>query len=174
MGIVGEIVPEQARRLASKLYAASELQMLLWLGDAARRWGSPIEAQMFLALVWEAVSEKATPIMGRTTLCAASNENGFVVIEPQKEIGPYRADFLVWGAHPEVGTGPRVVVECDGHDFHERTKEQARHDKQRDRTMQRDGLTVFRFTGSEIYSDPEVCAREVITHVLVRPPTGGQ
>src|SRR5687768_2589162 len=45
-------------------------------------------------------------------------------IVPQYSVGNYRVDFLVTftpGTEPTV----RVVVECDGHDFHEKTKEQA-------------------------------------------------
>jgi very-short-patch-repair endonuclease len=45
--------------------------------------------------------------------------------------------------------------------YHERTKEQARHDRERDRFMQTRGCRVFRFTGSELYRDPMRCALEV-------------
>lgn len=48
----------------------------------------------------------------------------------------------------------KLAVECDGHDFHERTKEQAKHDKERDRWLQSNGWFVARFTGSEIYNEP--------------------
>jgi very-short-patch-repair endonuclease len=74
----------------------------------------------------------------------------------QFPIGRYTADFAI------VGSFGRVVVECDGHDFHERTKEQAAHDRQRDRWMQSQGWTVMRFTGSEIFKSPRRCAIEVI------------
>ena len=33
-------------------------------------------------------------------------------------------------------------MECDGHDFHERTKEQASSDKKRDRSLQAAGFLV--------------------------------
>jgi very-short-patch-repair endonuclease len=45
-----------------------------------------------------------------------------------------------------------IVVEIDGHEFHERTKEQAKRDRMRDRLMLMDGYMVLRYTGSEIYS----------------------
>jgi len=54
-----------------------------------------------------------------------------------------------------------LVVECDGHDYHERTKEQAKKDRSRDRDLQSNGYTVFRFTGSEIWKDPNACAEQV-------------
>ena len=43
-----------------------------------------------------------------------------------------------------------IVVELDGHDFHEKTKEQAQKDKDRDRSLTRAGYKIMRFTGSEI------------------------
>lgn len=47
-----------------------------------------------------------------------------------------------------------VDIELDGHDFHERTKEQSQRDKSGDRALTLDGWTVLRFTGSEIFADP--------------------
>lgn len=64
----------------------------------------------------------------------------------QYVVGDYRVDFCV----PEL----RLAIEVDGHDFHERTKEQAAADKQRDRALAMAGYRVIRFTGSEIYADP--------------------
>jgi very-short-patch-repair endonuclease len=54
-----------------------------------------------------------------------------------------------------------IVVECDGHDFHEKTKEQVRRDKARDRWLQIQGYPVMRFSGSEIYRDSEACCKEI-------------
>ena len=68
----------------------------------------------------------------------------------------YVADFVL--ITPEA----KFVIECDGHDFHERTKEQARHDRSRDRKMVEAGWLVMRFTGSEIWSNPFACAEQVI------------
>lgn len=66
---------------------------------------------------------------------------------PQYKIGNYIAD-VVW--KPKCGN--MVVFEADGHDFHEKTKEQAMHDKERDRYMLSNGIKVYRFTGSEIFN----------------------
>lgn len=89
------------------------------------------------------------------------------IVEPQVEVTTggksYRADFLVHSG-AEYGN-VRAVVEADGHDYHERTKEQAARDKKRDRLMIADGLYVLRFTGSEIWKDPISCAKEVYNFV---------
>lgn len=72
-------------------------------------------------------------------------------------INNYRVDFLIVYHFPGwqglVNVSPydiKIVVECDGYEFHERTKEQATRDKQRDRDLTSLGYVVLRYTGSEI------------------------
>lgn len=54
-----------------------------------------------------------------------------------------------------------LVVELDGHDFHERTKEQSTRDKARDRDITRKGWRAARFTGSEVWRNPRCVAEYV-------------
>lgn len=90
-------------------------------------------------------------------------------MQVQAPVLNYRADFLIC----ENSAGSKqIVVECDGHDFHERTKEQAERDRRRDREMQSAGFTVFRFTGREIYRDAFKCADEVVTEAIVSSMRG--
>ena len=80
---------------------------------------------------------------------------------PQKQIGKYRVDFLVEGYYFEKPSRfSQIIIECDGHDFHERTKEQAGRDKKRDRELQALGFKVYRFTGSEIWKTDGRCVLE--------------
>lgn len=83
-----------------------------------------------------------------------------VLIEPQARIGRYRIDFRVTlvGNDREI---TQVLVECDGHDFHEKTRQQAAHDKRRSRELLREGSDIVRFTGSEIFKNAAGCADEV-------------
>lgn len=79
-------------------------------------------------------------------------------VTSQKQIGKYRVDFLLDGFHAHNPLRMvQVIIECDGHDYHERTKEQAQRDKERDRTLQSLGFLVFRFTGSEIWRSGGKC-----------------
>lgn len=102
----------------------------------------------------------------------------YIIIEPQAAIGQYRVDFIVEGVDPfnagwltsETGVRvedfkARLVVECDGHDFHERTKEQASKDKKRDRELQKAGFRVFRYSGSDLWRDPIAAADEVVSEI---------
>lgn len=100
-----------------------------------------------------------------------------IVIEPQAKVKVYHVDFLVTYeiVRPDIkgllrksrtmSVTQSIVIECDGHEFHEKTKEQAGRDKRRDRDIQEFGYPVFRFTGSEIYSDPFACAKQAISRV---------
>lgn len=94
---------------------------------------------------------------------------GVAVLGFQIPIGPYKADMaLVCHSVFEEVAPFTVVIECDGHAYHERTKEQAAHDKQRDRYMQCAGFTVLRFTGSEIYQKGDDHAFDVWSYVSNR------
>jgi very-short-patch-repair endonuclease len=64
-----------------------------------------------------------------------------------------------------------MVIECDGHDFHERTKQQASRDRERDRNLQSFGFLVFRYTGRDIWSDVFSCASEAIGALIERAQT---
>ncbi len=94
-------------------------------------------------------------------------ENDALIINPQTTIrtpaGEFRVDFYL--AASIDGQGIQLVVECDGHDFHEKTKEQARRDKKRDRALKLAGFDVIRFAGSEIWENPRACAQEVFRHL---------
>lgn len=81
------------------------------------------------------------------------------VLVPQVPVdgGRYRLDFQIQSTDPgrydgiRVATFPLLGVELDGHDFHERTKEQVIHRNTRDRDLQRDGWRIFHVSGSELY-----------------------
>lgn len=96
-----------------------------------------------------------------------------VFVFPQVTFEPYRVDFLlgrIW-RRPGEDDAPReqtehwIAVECDGHEFHDKTKEQAQRDKARDRFLVTAGVKVMRFTGSEIWRDPTACALEALNAV---------
>jgi very-short-patch-repair endonuclease len=61
-----------------------------------------------------------------------------------------------------------LFIECDGHEFHERTKKQAERDRSKDRLIQNAGIPILRFTGSEIYRDAGKCASEVLGFITDR------
>ena len=132
---------------------------------------SPIE-QLLLAAMYldHDCHEFEIRFMGETRINLArpggvSGET--IYVYQQAKIDRYTVDFLIHDCSLPLAIAPPrwMVVECDGHDFHERTKDQARHDKRRDRYFQSLGGKVLRFTGSEIWADPQKCAEEVFSQL---------
>lgn len=76
----------------------------------------------------------------------------FLDLVVQEKIGKYRADFVLH-LHKNCEIIKKFVIELDGHNFHEKTKEQVQRDKEKDRFLISEGYTVIRFTGSEIYNN---------------------
>jgi very-short-patch-repair endonuclease len=73
----------------------------------------------------------------------------------------YRLDFAL----PRF----RIGIEVDGHDWHEKTKQQASYDRARDRAIQRVGWRLLRFTGSDVYRNAKQCVREILEDALKSP-----
>ena len=85
-------------------------------------------------------------------------------ITPQFEVktarGKYRLDFVV-GYWPMDEVEIAVGVECDGHEWHDKTPAQAARDKARDRALAGFGFPVLRFAAIEVFNDANKCASEV-------------
>lgn len=124
------------------------------LGDKCE---SPIETGLLKAFIALRLADRRFRLDGLPTGDLATEWEA--VIFPQHTEGGYRIDFAV-----KVTAAKReawIAVECDGHDFHERTKQQAARDKARDRALTAAGYRILRFTGSEIHAEPMKCAIQV-------------
>jgi very-short-patch-repair endonuclease len=160
--------------LQEQILGAIEGEMM-WMEADVRVGDSEIERLMFLALTF-----KTSFVQSEfTSLLQAKDDDVFqrllidspepwcsLFVRPQAKIGDYRVDFLIYAA--DMSRRPdrvwrRLIIECDGHDFHERTKEQSTRDKSRDRDLIMRGYEVFRFTGSELWRDPLGCADQVVS-----------
>lgn len=74
----------------------------------------------------------------------------------QLKSGSYRLDFAVQDTRP----GIKVNIELDGHNYHEKTEEQAVSDRSRDRVLLQQGWKVVRFHRKEIEEDLESCIKQ--------------
>lgn len=92
----------------------------------------------------------------------------FLTLLAQPQYSLYRVDFSIstWVVKDDKTLPFIVIVEVDGHNYHERTKEQAERDKKRDRFMTATDAKIFRFTGREIWRNAEACASEVLEYVI--------
>lgn len=82
------------------------------------------------------------------------------LLVPQYEWNGYRIDFALRAPWFRFKW---IFIECDGHNFHERTKEQAARDRAKDRDIQSAGIPILRFTGSEIHRDLSGCGEQVFS-----------
>jgi very-short-patch-repair endonuclease len=125
--------------------------------------GFELRTETFLASLWPPVDLCESPIEIRYYAAIVGRDLlGFKMLMQQEVTASalYRLDFAF--LHPD---GRKLCVEVDGHDYHERTKEQARSDRQRDRRLMLDGWRVLRYTGSEVWGDAVACAHDTIAHL---------
>ena len=59
----------------------------------------------------------------------------------------------------------KICIYVDGHTYHERTEEQATHDRNIDRKLQGLGYTVYRYTGKEIRENPKKIINDLQTDI---------
>lgn len=162
--------PKQYIRTESIAFGQREAERMEGrLTDLPFAWDSqsPIETMFGCALVmelearldvWSGVEEVSfSRVHGEALEQVALPPVQGIFCFYQVKIGEYRVDFLVAIRTLELGTG-YFAVELDGHDFHEKTKDQVARDKSRDRYLQSRGVAVFRFSGSEVWKDPAGCA----------------
>lgn len=79
-----------------------------------------------------------------------------------------RVDGFIWHpTHPTL----RVAVECDGYRYHGNAEAFTR-DRQRDRRLSSQGISVYRFSGREINTNPAVAVHDLFEY-LMRVTSGG-
>lgn len=150
-----------------------------WMIEEKEVGDSEIEKLLFLAMVfrvqfgsseYEQILKPTDADMEARLLVDTASAGTTLFVRPQAHLGDYRVDFLVTALDIHA-SGPeriwrRLVVECDGHQFHERTKEQAAKDRSRDRWLTSKDFDVYRFTGSELWRDPWACADQILDWAL--------
>lgn len=155
-----ESLPDRVREAYVELITSWAMD---WIGQLLDACESPIEQLLCLEL---SLATLTVPLVVKYD----KKRTVYLAVFPQDTkrtpTATYRVDFRVVLTHDECEYV--ALVECDGHEFHERTKEQAGRDKARDRDLQAHGYAVLRFTGSEIWADPRACADEVVNLLLKR------
>ena len=162
-----EIWPELAEWFLAKRATDIVIELL---------FASPIERKLYLALKRRYIGNfmnypDSTALLVRKKLSEISHilvERGQRSVYQAGEID-YEIDlffyfegFTVEGPGNIRGKFPFfIAIECDGHDYHEKTKEQAQKDKSKDRALKKKGLPIVRFTGSEITANPDKCAQDI-------------
>jgi very-short-patch-repair endonuclease len=82
-------------------------------------------------------------------------ENQTLVLKNQFVINKFRADFII---------NNKLVVEIDGRSYHS-DAHSFKRDREKDRTLQKLGFQVFRYTAQEIYQNANATVYEIINHL---------
>lgn len=159
--------PSRATKLLEEAAQEEALRFIEGFGSLRDRCESPIEELLMAALyAGSNISEVGLHFLAADSLGNAQFDEAAFIYQ-QVQVGRYRVDIAIIDATLpfEIGEPRLMIVECDGHDYHERTKEQARRDRQQDRFFQSKGFKVLRFTGSEIWADAHKCADEIVNEL---------
>lgn len=86
----------------------------------------------------------------------------------------YIADFLFEEDEfvNKFNTKKKIIIECDGHEFHQKTKQQVKHDNEREYDLKMAGYEVIRFSGSQIYNNPLRCAEDTYNYIMKKIEEG--
>jgi len=181
-----EITPEEAEyhaQLGSALQSFSGSSVLPRVVAILQKCESPIE-RVFILTFWLTMLAYVPDLGNPESDLEGEYDRVWkpsdptLFITPQAQVSDMRVDFVLthFGSWPnfdikEIFKGHeipgssfsrvRAVVECNGHEFHEKSKSQAARDKARDRALVSHGFRVFRLSGSEIWNHPGATAYEV-------------
>ena len=83
----------------------------------------------------------------------------------------YRADFYYdteynFKCHYKCEHDFKLIIECDGHNFHEKTKKQVKYNNERDYNLKNAGYDILHFSGSQIFNEPFKCANNTMNYIL--------
>lgn len=127
------------------------------------RCESPIERQMCVAFKegLDALPGDGDYTFEKLEAIAKAQPSGAAtVVYPQQNILTYRVDFLIVHYDSKADNFRRLIVECDGHDYHMGNYQALIRDRRRDAELQRHRYPMFRFTGSQIFrAAPELVKR---------------
>lgn len=168
--------PEEELRLVEKVFghmldlpahhlAADVDARLEWI---KRRIGKQFENEIKTTINAHNISSPIEQIFLMEWKFAKIEELLSVQLAPQLPVettdGRFTLDFAVTHNNPALRSF-RIGIELDGHEFHEKTKNQVVHDKQRERAIVRAGVSVMRFSGSEVYRNARKCVSEIADYI---------
>lgn len=148
-----EIVIEQLLSNVSETI----LKKINFLFDLKVYCQSPIEEIMFAALVMKSIDFEKDHVYYK--ICP--------IPQYQTEVDNYVSDFSVELLNYLTGKPiTSVLVECDGHNYHEVTKQQVTKRNERDLNLKKAGYDILHFSGSQIYNEPMKCAEDIFEYLV--------
>lgn len=122
--------------------------------DLGASCDSPIEADLGAAVLL--FFERAGHPLKLATGFVADSAPDELLLIPQFGWHYYRSDWAI--VNPKRAGA--LLIECDGKEFHSSAQQKA-HDAKKDAAALNRGFLTMRFTGSQIYRDPDGCAQKI-------------
>ena len=100
------------------------------------------------------------------------NNKEYIFLFPQMPIKIGKKKYIVDFYFEEdeyvnrFNTDKKIIIECDGHEFHQKTKEQVKNDNEREYDLKMAGYEILRFSGSQIYNEPFKCAEDAYNYIM--------
>jgi very-short-patch-repair endonuclease len=99
-----------------------------------------------------------------------TNDNLFIFYQEEIKTlhNKYYVDFLICYDQyvcNKLNKNFKLIIECDGYEFHQKTKEQVEKDNEREYNLKIMGYQIIRFSGSEIYKDSKKCVEKVLDYI---------
>jgi very-short-patch-repair endonuclease len=138
-----------------------------------QRCESPIEKTLAHALAKSGFYPMATPYRFEDLRARVTASDGAVLfLWSQEPMLRYRVDFLLVSYNAATDHCRRLVVECDGHDYHTPFAAQ-RRDEARDRELRPHVFGIIHLSGAEIMRNPAAIAGRLVT-MLVQAEDGNE
>lgn len=127
---------------------------------------------MLLDLILTDVQYCNSPIEIILSIALNIITEGKLYFEPQVEIQTknkkYIVDFYIESdscINKFIKKDFKLIIECDGYNFHQKTKKQVDYDNQREYDLKMEKYEILRFSGSKIYNEPIKCAEEILEYI---------
>lgn len=172
------------KKVTEEIFYTEDFEIKNYL-DPKTYWGYRGNCDDYNMMLQESVIGCESPIeqmlsieLERANISRIEEYNPFITVSPiyknyniECEDAKYRVDFMFMVGYVNQGEKGlnevvKFVIECDGHEFHQKTKEQVEYDNCRQRALQKAGYEVIRFSGTEIWHKPYKCALEVKNLIL--------
>lgn len=125
-----------------------------------------------IGFMWDIVQDCKSPIEFILAIALFIRTNGELFFETQMEIAykkkKYYGDIGIYGdkyINSFLKEDFVLIIECDGYEFHQKTKKQVENDNKREYDIKMLGYNILRFSGSEIYNNVDLCVDKILNYL---------
>lgn len=148
------------QRQATQLFYEAWLPRLL---DELTRGESPPEELLALVLqmlLWDETRAGRTEVIDQQEVFPETGRTRGTRDGGGRAPKRYRLDFVL-----TQGPHAKVAIECDGYNFHRRTRREFAEELRREREVQKLGYRLYRFAADDLFDDPWAAGLEIVRNM---------